>query len=198
MKLLKINWQQVAGNDLVDLRQAQLENNWQRKGFLNKICTAEEQEQIMAADSPEKAFWLRWSMKEAAYKIRNRMTGIRDYRPQQYVCRLVHTSQSEAAGEVTADGLCVFTRSTMSSEMIHSVAVLHPDSFEDLVLHQVCYRADYSEKFNASSGEYKLVTDQQGLPAMAHRKTGKHYPASVSHHGRYLIIMYSGSLLSGD
>jgi len=188
----------VAGNDLVDLRQAKLDSNWQRKGFLNKICTAEEQDQVLAAVSPESAFWLLWTMKEAAYKIRNRMTGIRDYSPQRYICRLTSTSSYEAAGEVTSDGITVFTRSTMSTEMIHSVAVLHPAGFEDLVFDQLPYTASYAENFNNSSGECKLVKDQKGLPAMAHRKTGEYYPASVSHHGRYLIIMYSGSLLLKD
>lgn len=188
----------MAGNDLVDLKQAKLDSNWQRKGFLNKICTTGEQEMIFAAAESDKVFWLLWTMKEAAYKVQNRLTGIRNFYPLQFACTLTSSSTSAAAGEVLTDQLGIFTRSTISNDLIHSVAVIRAHELENLILHQLSYTPDYAESFNAASADYKLIKDQKGLPAMVHRKTGNQYPASVSHHGRYLIIMYSGSRLLTD
>ena len=37
----------MIGNDIIDLDVAKTESNWKRKGFLDKIFTANEQFQIL-------------------------------------------------------------------------------------------------------------------------------------------------------
>ena len=59
----------MVGNDIVDLKHAALESNWQRKGFLNKVFTSSEKQYIQDAENPFQMVWLIWSMKESAYKI---------------------------------------------------------------------------------------------------------------------------------
>ncbi|MGB7841855.1 MAG: 4'-phosphopantetheinyl transferase superfamily protein, partial [Salinimicrobium sp.] len=62
----------MIGNDVVDLQLASRQSNWRRKGFLEKVFSAEEQQQIIASARPDRLVWLFWSMKEAAYKAHQR------------------------------------------------------------------------------------------------------------------------------
>ena len=56
----------MIGNDIIDLSVAKLESNWQRRGFLEKQFTEEEQQLILTASNPFVLVWKFWSMKEAA------------------------------------------------------------------------------------------------------------------------------------
>lgn len=58
----------MIGNDIVDLQLAKTQSNWQRKGFLEKQFTIEEQKIIKTSSNPFLQVWLFWAMKEAAYK----------------------------------------------------------------------------------------------------------------------------------
>ncbi|HVI44007.1 MAG TPA: 4'-phosphopantetheinyl transferase superfamily protein [Chitinophaga sp.] len=77
---------QITGNDIIDLQLAAAENNWRRRGYLDKIYTPAEQELIASATAPDIMVWLLWSCKEAVYKIVNRSSGARSYAPQQFDC----------------------------------------------------------------------------------------------------------------
>ena len=56
------------GNDIVDLKLAKSESNWERRGFLEKQFTQKEQGEILNSENSFLKVWLFWSMKEAAYK----------------------------------------------------------------------------------------------------------------------------------
>ena len=56
------------GNDIIDLNLAKTQSNWERKGFLEKQFTEQEQEIILNSTNSFLQVWLFWSMKEAAYK----------------------------------------------------------------------------------------------------------------------------------
>ena len=43
----------MIGNDVIDLAQSRKESNWQRKGFIEKLFTADEQQLIKNYDEPE-------------------------------------------------------------------------------------------------------------------------------------------------
>ena len=47
----------MIGNDIVDLQLAKTESNWQRKGFLDKIFTINEQLIIKNSKNPEITIW---------------------------------------------------------------------------------------------------------------------------------------------
>ena len=59
----------MIGNDIVDLKLASIQSNWQRKGFLNKVFTKKEQTLILNASNSFEMVWLLWSIKESAYKV---------------------------------------------------------------------------------------------------------------------------------
>ncbi|SDZ85405.1 4'-phosphopantetheinyl transferase superfamily protein [Pedobacter hartonius] len=186
----------MIGNDLVDLRQAATESNWQRKGYLGKIYTPEEQELILNAAEPSVMVWLLWTMKEAGYKVLNRITAIRSYSPQSFICCGLITNGSQATAVVCHDERRIYIKSEISSQMIHSTATLNKQDLEELTLSYMDNSADYRADFNRSSRGYFLTKTSSGLPLIIHGPTGRKLIASVSHHGKYAAIVYSDSLLS--
>ena len=113
----------MIGNDIVDIVQARKESNWQRKGFLQKIFTANEQLLIAQSTTPEITVWLLWSMKEAAYKIYNRQTTIRAFIPTKLECCLLSDNVTTKTGRVLCFGTMYYTKSTVMNDVIHTIAV---------------------------------------------------------------------------
>ncbi|WP_125723514.1 4'-phosphopantetheinyl transferase family protein [Flavobacterium ustbae] len=157
----------MIGNDIVDLAQSRLESNWQRKGFLEKLFTAEEQGFVKDYSEPEIMVWLLWSMKEAAYKIYNRQTKIREFCPKKLCCSLDFLNSNMASGKVICAENIYYTKSRISSENIHTVAV-----------------KDFEQKENIIEVQNKeIVKDQNGIPYL--KTTDVLQDISISHHGRF-------------
>ena len=155
----------MIGNDIVDLALAQKESNWQRKGFLDKIFTTEEQLLILNSENPEKMVWNLWSRKEAAYKIYNRQTQIRIYNPIQFICCDIHL----AIGRVIYNDNIYFVKTEISDDYIHSIAVTEKEDFNKIVL------VDDGIKIEKTNG----------IPNIFNRKNNSLNPISISHHGRF-------------
>ncbi len=154
----------MIGNDVVDLNLARHQSNWRRKGYLDKIYTSEEQLLIAAAVNTDQMVWLLWSMKESAYKIHNRKTGIRNFAPTALGCKLI-SLDSEIKGVVTVDHQTYFTKSEFSLTYVHTIASASVNKLPDIVIKiysQPNHPADYKS----------LAAD------------------CVSHHGRYLALVY--------
>ena len=188
----------MIGNDLVDLRQAAIESNWKRKGYLAKICTPEEQLLVAEAVQPDKMLWLIWTMKEAACKIVQRKTGIRSYEPLNFCCGSLNIGQTKASGMVSYFKDSFLIRSEVKSTFIHSVAVSAVMDFEQLHLHYLKPGAAYKAAFNNSGLLYQLAGTPSGIAELTHQLTGRKHAVSISHHGDYLAVIYSDSLLLTD
>jgi phosphopantetheinyl transferase (holo-ACP synthase) len=188
----------MIGNDVVDLRQADLDSNWQRKGYLAKICTFKEQQMILAAKKPAVMLWLIWTMKEAACKIVQRKTGIRSYVPLSFSCEELQTDGLQATGKINYFEEVFQIRSEIKGSLIHSAAVSDIRDFAQLHVHYLGYSAAYREEFNSLSKHYLLAGTPSGLPELTHQVTGRKHAVSVSHHGDYLAVIYSDSLLLTD
>lgn len=187
----------MVGNDLVDLEKAALDSNWKRKGYLEKICTLHEQQLIWQAKDPSLLFWVIWTMKESAYKIINRQRGIRSYSPSSLQCSKIVINPKGAAGTVNYQEETFHTTTEIKDHLIHSIAVLHPKELLKVTVFYLKNTEKYMEDFNQSSKDYQL-SKKNGLPEMTNRLTGLKHVASISHHGRYLAIVHSGSLQSTD
>jgi len=74
----------LIGNDIIDLSLAKTASNWQRKGFLEKQFTANEQQLILEAPNSFVMVWRLWSMKEAAYKIYTQQHIVRFFAPKKF------------------------------------------------------------------------------------------------------------------
>lgn len=190
--------QKVVGNDVVDLQLARSESNWQRSGYLQKTCTTEEQRMILTANEPNIMFWLLWTMKESAYKVLNRITGKREYNPSGLVCSRLDLKETEANATVTSNTLVFFVNTEISEQRIYSIAAQTPLELEELTSYHFPNTPDYMQKFALATPGFSLEKEISGLPVIVELHTGRKLAASVSHHGRYLAITYSGSLLLTD
>ena len=112
----------MIGNDIVDLHLEKKESNWNRKGFLDKIYTKNEQKLILAAENPDLSVWNLWSRKEAAYKIYNRSTRIRAFNPTKLECLEVSFNENESFGIVHLDDIIFLTKTTVNTDFINSIA----------------------------------------------------------------------------
>lgn len=164
----------MIGNDIVDLHLAKKESNWNRKGFLDKIYTKNEQKLILAAENPDLSVWNLWSRKEAAYKIYNRSTRIRAFNPTKLECLEVSFNENESFGIVQLDDIIFLTKTTVNADFINSIAFVdkrqkyHSEIFE-------------IEAYPSFLKEQKIVKNQFGIPCFLN----KNELVSISHHGKY-------------
>ena len=163
----------MIGNDVIDILQSRKESNWRRKGLIEKIFTLDEQLLIASAADPEIMVWILWSMKEAAYKVYNRQTKIREYIPLKLVCSLTSQHHNSIKGSVICCGKTFHTSTILSQDYIHTIAVSH---FEDL---------------NKIIEIEKEVTskDKNGLPYLSNPFQNNIQYASVSNHGRFQKVV---------
>jgi phosphopantetheinyl transferase (holo-ACP synthase) len=153
----------MIGNDIVDLKLAAKESNWRRKGYLDKIFSKREQVIILSSENPEVMVWNLWSRKEAAYKIYNRLTGIRKLNPIDFEC----FEMELLIGKVICVDVIFYTKTKITKQFVSTVSVLNPSDFDKV------------SKINPK-GVYKI----NGIPFyMDFFKNIK--PASISHHGRF-------------
>jgi phosphopantetheinyl transferase (holo-ACP synthase) len=187
----------VTGNDIVDRKAAAAESNWQRKGFLQKIFTSVELEQINNAAEPEKTLWRLWSMKESAYKIFSRQTGNRFFAPQKFCSHIIN----EREGTVHAEGKFYQTITCCTEDFIYSTAKLSGVDKPPLVNN--CFRIRDTENFRLQPFLYteiissyisitgkeetgiRLIKDKTGAPSLFCRSSNDPIPLSITHHGRY-------------
>ena len=162
----------MIGNDIIDLQLARQESRWQRKGFLNKLFTAQEQEMILQAAVPETMVWLLWSCKEASYKIVNRRMPIRFYAPQQFVCLTLEYNNTRAAGTCWYEGQRHFFSSCLTENSIHTIAVKYDSFFEHLTI------------YTGETVFTGIQKNQDGIPYLLSSSFST-IPVSISHHGRY-------------
>jgi phosphopantetheinyl transferase (holo-ACP synthase) len=151
----------MLGNDIVDLNLAKTQSNWRRKNYLDKIFTTEEQLLISSAENADEMVWLLWSMKESAYKIHNRKTGIRNFAPKSLKCAIY----SDTHGEVNTEGNTYFTKSNLQIPFVHTIASSSDKKLEKIEI------AIYESPDHLF--DYKSTK-----------------PGCVSHHGRYLALVY--------
>ena len=78
----------MIGNDIVYMKDADNLNRSGQKRFLDKIFTPSEQRLISKSDLPDYMIWALWSIKESAYKVLNKFTGVRLYSPLSYEIQL--------------------------------------------------------------------------------------------------------------
>jgi phosphopantetheinyl transferase (holo-ACP synthase) len=188
----------MLGNDLIDLQKAAIDSNWKRKGYLDKIFSQEEKLQILNSENPSTLVWLFWSMKEATYKIINRETGLRFYNPKAFSCKN-NVDGGINHGEVYYNGKEYYTKSIISSTMIHTISLSQQLSnfigstrllLNAVQLVHLTNTSSYMMDFNSSAKAYILKKNEYGIPELINRNTGVKQLTSISHHGKFLAIAF--------
>ena len=177
----------MLGNDIVDLQLAAKQSNWRRKRYLQKIFTSQEQELIANATDQDQMVWLLWSMKEAAYKIVSPLIGERFYRPKSFECTPSNPGY-QLNGKVVYEEFSFETVSEMTENYINTTAIAeHNRKIDHYIFHNP---KTYIKDFNELSHHFMLIKNEVNLPTIQDLFTEEFFPASVSHHGRYVSIVH--------
>lgn len=170
----------MIGNDIVDLEIAEKESNWKRKGFLEKIFTDEEQSLILQHKNPEKMVWILWSMKEAAYKIYNRETGIRGYFPLKLQVSDIDFKNKIIEGKVRCKDEIYETRTIITTKYIYTTSVKNSMDFKNII----------------ELEEFEIKKDTFNRPYYFSEIENKNIAVSKTHHGQFqkIIALQSQSL----
>jgi 4'-phosphopantetheinyl transferase EntD len=163
----------VIGNDIVDLALSRKESNWKRKGFLDKIFTAKEQQFITEAENPEIMVWVLWSSKEAVYKIWNRLTQIRAFNPLRIECIEGAFVNTNFYGKVVCESKTYFFETETNNEYIHTIALTNRMDFKKII----CLE------------DRKNVQKKAGIPFFYDDSDFILKPISISHHGQFERIV---------
>ena len=183
----------MVGNDIVDLKQAEIESNWQRKGFLNKVFTEKEQTLILNANNSFKTVWQLWSMKESAYKIYEQQYGYRFFAPKKLKCKLLNKTD----GVVDVNNEKYYTKSRITENYIYTIATLKYKSR----LFDSCFRIERNEYANQHQETYNqlklevskrwklpfqdlsIVKNKEGVPKLYQNEKKLAIDFSLTHHG---------------
>lgn len=183
----------MIGNDIIDLSSAKKESNWKRKGYFDKIFTTNEQQIIKSAPDAEVCVWILWSMKEAAYKANNRITNCKEYAPIKINCELILTENNIYYGKVSYNNLKFHTKTSVSNEYIHTIALHNSKDFSAIRLILISnYPSNYIEylsKYNYLTNNEKIVKNQFGIPNLYNEISNQYTPISISHHGSFLSLV---------
>lgn len=182
----------MIGNDIVDLHLAKIQSNWRRSGYLQKIFTKEEQEQILNSENKDKMVWLFWSMKEAAYKAWQRKNNRPPkFNPLSLECSLRSNRYEKTTGKVIIDEETFYTNSLINSNLIHSLATGRAN--EKVIWKSLSSQEDLKKslvrEFSATAGPFlkppKLKKDRNNIPQFYINEQAILYNFSVSHHGNF-------------
>ena len=184
----------MIGNDIVDLRLAAVESNWRRKGFLEKVFTANEQLMIFRSLQPDDLVWKLWSMKESAYKARLRVQKKIKIDPKTFECIVL----SKNEGQVYCEGKTYATLSRTNKDFIHTIAYsekLEIKLYQDIVMmnqtkgpSKALYKALISAmalRMTWNKDAIVIEKNELGIPELYRLDRKTSILCSLSHHGRY-------------
>tara|TARA_B100000780_G_scaffold257474_1_gene207340 strand:+ start:674 stop:1228 length:555 start_codon:yes stop_codon:yes gene_type:complete len=179
----------LIGNDIIDLSLAKTESNWQRKGFLEKQFTANEQQLILAAINSFVLVWRFWSMKEAAYKVYTQQNKIRFFAPKKFECTII----SEKQGLVFFKDQIFYTSSIVAQSYIFTTASLEKEikSYSRIVMPQgidTMIKNKLEDITALSALEIEQKKSKNGVPNYYHKDILLTRSCSISHHGNYGVF----------
>jgi phosphopantetheinyl transferase (holo-ACP synthase) len=187
----------MSGNDIVDMASAAAESNWKRKGFLEKVFTAQEQQYIREAASPDEMVWKLWSMKESAYKVYTRQYGGRFFAPKKFNSTLLNAS----AGMVEISDVTYHTVTFSCKKYIYSIArpagpgndhftgcFFRAPRLDHRSQQQFIYEKMVSHYATITGKQIKkiaVIKDRNGIPYLHCSGEKPDIPVSITHHGRF-------------
>ena len=179
----------MIGNDIIDLSIAKIESNWQRRGFLEKQFTANEQRLILAATNSFILVWRFWSMKEAAYKVFTQQNEMCFFSPKKFDCLLI----SNKEGMVLYKDQIFYTSSIVTQDYIFTLAryekLTKPYSrfvMPQFIDNMIKIKLEDVTSFSALEIEQKK--SKNGAPFYYYKDILLTRSCSISHHGNYGVF----------
>ena len=181
----------MIGNDIIDLSLAKIESNWQRKGFLEKQFTENEQKLILAAPNPFVLVWKFWSMKEAAYKIFAQQNELRFFAPKKFDCILM----SGKKDLVNFKNQIFYTSTIIKSGYIFTLASIDKEikAYSKFVMPQYInkmIKIKLQDLTSFSAEEIKQKKNKNMVPFYYHKDILLTKSCSISHHGKYGVFSF--------
>ena len=176
----------MIGNDVIDLSLAKKESNWQRKGFLKKLFSNDEQQLILEALNSFEMVWRLWSMKEAAYKIFTQQHSVRFFAPKKFECKLM----LDLKGLVCYKNQKFYTTSIVNQQYIFTKAGLIKDmsSYSEMVSPghiDMMIKNKLNFLTGVKMSGIKQKKSKNGAPSYYNKTTLLTSSCSISHHGKY-------------
>ena len=183
----------MVGNDIIDRKETKRSTLWERRGFLEKIFTIQEQSIINNFDDPFTLVWRLWSMKEAAYKVFIQAGGDRFYNPRRIECSVEHL-----IGQVSIGAMVLKTQTLINEDYIFSTATIRNSEVKtgvfrfverdtkkqsDFVREQLIN--DYAECNDLDCGELLVRKSKNGVPGLYYQGINLDVSVSLTHHGEY-------------
>jgi len=187
----------MVGNDVVDLKKAAIESNWQHPRFLDKIFTLSEKEIIEQATNQFQTIWRLWSMKESGYKIYVQQFRNPFFNPKKIECKFIDNSQ----GEVCIDNEIYKTITECTSSYIYTTAYIFTEA-------TICYKTFkvttensskesrelllrlYAEKKNLQRNKLEVRKEALGIPKLFYNGMVRSNSISITHHGQFAGVSF--------
>lgn len=182
----------MIGNDIVDLKQAAKDSNWNRSRFLDKVFTTHEQTIISSSVDHHQMVWLLWSMKEAAYKAYVREYKHVFFNPKRLECHLGLNNE----GVVNVDEKRYVTNSVLTSEYIHSTAMKIKEESSEIHLFKLSncnlsatirmkIKSYAALKYSKNVDVFEIKKSILGIPNAYVNNKQIFKALSITHHGDY-------------
>ena len=196
----------MLGNDIIDIKEARRTSNWQRKGFLDKVFSSNEQKVIKESLNPFYLVWRFWSMKESAYKVSIQFGLGRSFNPSSIQCTII----SSEVGLISIGDLSLYSQTKVSKDFILSLVssiYTHKITTKVLkipalnlhmqkeVLHQQIL-AQVSSEYNYDKNYLRIQKTNLNVPYVSHKNKKIASHISISHHGKYGVFSLSSKLNS--
>tara|TARA_B100001059_G_scaffold4613_1_gene3827 strand:+ start:2345 stop:2899 length:555 start_codon:yes stop_codon:yes gene_type:complete len=179
----------LIGNDIIDLSLAKIGSDWQRRGFLEKQFTANEQQVILTATNSFLSVWRFWSMKEAAYKVFTQQNEMCFFAPKKFDCILI----SNKEGMVLYKDKIFYTSSIVTQDYIFTLASYEKSTkpYSKFAMPQdidimIKIKLEDVTKFSAMEIEQKK--SKNGAPFYYYKDILLTRSCSISHHGNYGVF----------
>lgn len=173
----------MIGNDIVDIKVAKQQSNWQRRGWLQKICTNTEQKDIIDSKKPETLVWKYWSMKEAAYKAHQRRFKLPPvFNPKSFECTM--------GGKVYVDDFVYKANTKINNRYIYTIATIYDkDCFSSIFenIADIRYEAKkiICQKLHIPVSLIYFEKNNNRVPTIHIDQKKVQIPISITHHGQY-------------
>lgn len=185
----------MTGNDIVDLKTAQLPGGLKRSRFLDKIFSAEEQDLI---NIERAGVWPLWAMKEAVYKAHHRKFNLsRSFDPKGIKINIWEDSKNSIIARAKYLDHDYLGRGILTSDYVHVTATGFPQEQIYSEIHNSTgthitsqFKKAISKKLNLEVIDLAIVKDKNLIPHLYYRKSNLNIPFSISHHGNYAAFSY--------
>jgi phosphopantetheinyl transferase (holo-ACP synthase) len=185
----------MIGNDIIDISVTKRKTDWKRRGFIDKIFSAEEQNIIGEAADPFLKVWRLWSIKEAAYKLNMRYDMSRKLNPSKINCELYN----HHAAVVYIKERKYYAYTLMSHDYIYSYATENEDNKsqhyiikkndvetnDQITSCRTSLISEISKKLNVDKNEIDIRKTENGQPHVFHLNNKINLNISLTHHGLF-------------